>query len=309
MSHDTHTLDSSNKDLKVYSRADYMNLTSQWADPFGLPTVYGYTLADGRTINVVRDDLIGVGSKARFADLFMQSVKSDTLVYVAPKVGFAGMSLAYLARKHGKKVILFAPACVDASKHQRMAYQMGAELIFFRIAAMPNLNKVAQEYAKTNGYTFVPFGLAHYLVTACIVRVADNLTQVYGQPKEVWTVISTGVLSRGLQIGWPEAEFKNVAVARNIKDGERGRAELYSHPLPFVKDTKKVPPFPSVLSYDAKAWEYIERHASDGAWMWSVAAEIEEPQVRIPSHVSAAPWKVLDFDKHSTRSLTPVYKS
>lgn len=303
MSHDKHTADGTNKDLVSYTREDYLRMTEGWSDPFGTPTVYGYKLDDGRTINVVRDDLIDVGSKGRFADVFMQNVESETLVYVAPRVGYAGMSLAYLAKRYGKRLILFAPASATASNHQIRAHELGAELIFVRIAAMPNLNKIAQDYAKQHGYTFVPFGLAHKDVTAGIVRVADNLAKVYGEPKEVWSVISTGVLSRGLQIGWPSAEFKNVAVARNIKAGEGGRAELFSHPLAFTQPVKHSVPFPSVLTYDAKAWEYIIRYAADGAYFWNVAGEIEPVSTKIPSSISSPAWGVLNDVLHSTNAM------
>lgn len=301
MSHDTHTLSGENKDLKHYSREDYLEMAREWTDPFDLPTVYAYDLGDGRKINVVRDDLIEIGSKGRFGDLLISKMESDTLVYVAPRVGYAGMSLAYLAKKYNKRLILFAPACKQASAHQTRAYELGADMVFARIAAMPNLNKLAKDYAERTNAQFVPFGLAHPLVTAAIVDTANRLAGAYGEPKRFWSVISTGVLSRGLQIGWPSASVETVAVARNIKDGEKGRASIYSHPLAFTDPTRVLPPFPSVETYDAKAWEYILQHAQDGDWFWNVAAELKTPPdlKTIPSSVSSAPWGVIDFEKHA----------
>ena len=104
---------------------------------------------------------------------------------------------------------------------------------------MPNLNKMAKEYAEETGGFFVPLGLYHPLVVAGVVRVAENLTQKYGEPEEVWCAISTGVLSRGLQIGWPNAKFYCVAVARNLKYGELGRSDVVSYPIPFLRKEKK----------------------------------------------------------------------
>ena len=46
------------------------------------------------------------------------------------------------------------------------------------------------------------------------------------KPKTMWSVISTGVLSRTMQIALPDTEFSAVAVARIIQQGELGRANL-----------------------------------------------------------------------------------
>ena len=98
---------------------------------------------------------------------------------------------------------------------------------------------MAKEYGEDTGGFFVPFGLYHPLVVAGVVRVADTIAQEYGEPEEVWCAISTGVLSRGLQIGWPNAKFYSVAVSRNLKEGELGRSDVISDPLPFLRNEKE----------------------------------------------------------------------
>ena len=142
---------------------------------------------------------------------------------------------------------------------------------------MPNLNRIAEEYANKEGGFFVPLGMYHPLVVAGVVRVADNLAKEHGEPKEVWCAISTGVLSRGLQIGWPHAKFYSVAVARNLKAGELGRSNVISDPFPFLKNERndRMPPFPTVNNYDAKVWKYMEYKGSWDAWMWNVGKEPE----------------------------------
>ena len=271
MSHNKHVTDGINKDLGERSREWYMDVTKDWTDPYGLPEVYNH---DG--FNVVRDDRI-VGSKCRFADYMMSTVKEDTIVYVQPRKGLAGVSILEAAKRYGKKVVLFMPASKEISDHQACCIERGAIPKFRRIAAMPNLNKMAKEYADEVGGFFVPLGLYHPLVVAGVVRVADNIAQAYGEPKEVWCAISTGVLSRGLQIGWPNARFYSVAVARNLKAGELGRSYVISDPLPFLRNEKKewLPPFPTVYNYDAKVWKYMKHKGSSGAWMWNVGMEPE----------------------------------
>lgn len=267
VSHDTHVIDGRNKALELHTRDEYLQMTDGWTDPFGPAVVYRHD-----RFNVVRDDLMEFGSKARFGSLFIERTTADTLVYVAPRTGYAAVSLAELCRRAGKKLVLFAPACKEASHHQLKAIEAGADVRWVRIAAMPNLNKIAKAWAdERKGYEFVPFGLNHPLVTAAIVRTCDEIASRYGEPSQVWSVCSTGVLTRGLQIGWQNADFRAVAVARNMHEAELGRAQVYSHPLEFQRETKDLPPFPSVATYDAKAWTYMKENGADGALFWNVA--------------------------------------
>lgn len=271
MAHNNHVLDGVNKDLQNHSREWYLDQTASWIDPYGLPVVKEH---DG--FQIVRDDMM-IGSKARFGDYFMSQVKEDTIVYVCPRKGLAGLAVLELAKKYNKKTVLFMPSSKKVSDHQAICIERGAVPKFRRIAAMPNLNRTAEEYANKEGGFFVPLGLYHPLVVAGVVRVADNLAKEHGEPKEVWCAISTGVLSRGLQIGWPHAKFYSVAVARNLKAGELGRSNVISDPFPFLKNERsdRMPPFPTVKNYDAKVWKYMEYKGSWDAWMWNVGKEPE----------------------------------
>jgi hypothetical protein len=269
MSHNNHTKSKFNQDLNLaYPNRDaWLELAGDWKDPFDAPII-----KEHNGFNVVREDLMGFGSKCRFGDILVSTCQSDTLVYVQPRYGFAGISLAYLAQKYNKKLVLFSPSQKEISDHQAICIERGADMRFRRIAAMPNLNKIAKDWAAENNAFFIPLGLRHELVTAAAVRVAYDLAQKHGEPKEVWSAISTGVLSRALQIAWPNADFNAVAVARNIKDGELGRAKVWSHPKEFSQNVapQHAPPFSSALNYDAKAWEFMVKHGNEGAWFWNV---------------------------------------
>jgi hypothetical protein len=78
---------------------------------------------------------------------------------------------------------------------------------------------------------------------------------------------------RGLQIGWPNATPKSVAVARNIHDGEIGRAQVTSATVPFLKPIKELPPFPTTATYDAKAWDLFDREGKPGSVFINVGAD------------------------------------
>jgi hypothetical protein len=275
MSHNNHTIDHSNKDIdqllfngvtnRHEAREYYLNLAGDWEDPNPSPVI---ELHEG--VRVVRDDLL-VGSKVRAGDLLVSRIKENTLVYVQPRTGLAGVSILDVAKRHGKKVKLFMPSSKRISEHQACCIERGAEYEFHRIAAMPVLNGIAKKWAdKHDDAYFIPLGLKHELVTAGFVKVASQIPE----PEEVWTVISTGVLHRSLQIAWPNAKFHCVAVARNMKKGEIGHDRIISHPLPFTSHIKEdLTPFPSVNTYDAKAWKYIPKNTSKDILFWNVGTE------------------------------------
>ena len=266
-SHSEHTLDGVNKDSALFggreaARDYYLELAEGWNPVHPTPVVIEH---DG--VRVVRDDVIE-GTKARAADHLLAKVSAERLVYVQPRTGLAGVSLLNAAQHHNRKVTLFMPSSKRISLHQACCIERGADPIFKRIAAMPNLNKIAKEWSEENGAYFIPLGLRHELATAAIVHTAFQVPE----PEEVYVAISTGVLTRALQIAWPNAKFTSVAVARNLKAGEAGPAEVISEPLEFQQREKdeNLPPFPTVETYDGKVWKYIPKNSGRDILMWNV---------------------------------------
>ena len=279
MPHDTHVFDGINKDLVKATRQDYLDLAGDWEDPFE-PIRREQFEVNGYEGFVARADDCEGGFKARIGDLAFSKVETDTVVYVAPTTGHAGIALAGLAKKYGKRLVLFAPACKNPSKHQRAAANLGADLRWVRIAAMPNLNKIAREWANQNNATFFPLGLYDPLVLAAGAKVARDYEKRYGIVDELWCAISTGVMARSLQIGMSHAtDFHVVAVARNLKEGEAGTKNIYSHPYAFPKpEAKKYMPttFPLIDTYDGKVFRFMAEHGRMGATFWNTAGEPED---------------------------------
>jgi hypothetical protein len=267
MSHNKHVIDGINKDVGIFgyeaAKEYYLSLAEGWT-PYNPDPV----VIEHEGVRVVRDDLI-VGTKTRAGDLLASKLNHDTIVYSQPRVGLAGVSLLDVAKHHNKKVVLFMPASKRISLHQACCIEHGATPIFERIAAMPILNMKAKEWADKNNAFFVPLGLKHELATAGIVHAASKIPE----PEEVYVAISTGVLSRALQIAWPNAKFTCVAVARNLKQGELGRAQVISEPLEFAQEETELPPFPAIKTYDAKVWKYIPKNTGRNVLMWNVGPE------------------------------------
>ena len=269
---------SDGKDLQYY-----LNLTKDYKHDFT------FTIKDIEGFKVVDDGEFEFGTKAKMADFFISKIEEQALVYVCPRTGYAPFSLCYLAKKYNKKLYLIMPASKEASEHQRTAIEYGGIPIFLRIPAMPTANIWAKQFAEKIGAKFLPFGLKHEMVVAGGIRIFhDNFKDM--DIKTMWSVMSTGVLSRSLQIALPNTEFHAVAVARNIQDGELGRAKFYTHSKPFLKEAKIIPPFDCIRTYDAKGWELLKENGKPGDWFWNVAANMPKPNIKIEDLDSDRVW-------------------
>lgn len=285
------TDDPMNQDLapgESYAQAKqrYLDVIGDFKSQFADPVVKTHG-----EFNVVRDDLLGEGSKLRAAEFMVAKLIQEGhnhFVYVQPRFGFAGITLARICALYEVKLTLFMPSSKQISEHQAYCIENGADAQFHRIAAMPNLNRLAQRWARENSAFFIPLGVKHPYMTAGMVQTANMLEP----PHEFWSACSTMVLNRALQIAWPEARAMGVAVARSIQPGEKGRANVFSHYKAFSTKAPKehMPPFPSADNYDAKIWEFMGLHAETGALFWNVASSVKTSLDKSTIN-SYRPWK------------------
>ena len=140
---------------------------------------------------------------------------------------------------------------------------------------MPNLNKWAEQWCLDNDALFLPPGMACESTTESLVRIGDNFVKAHGEPEEMWVTTSTGALTRGLQIAMPNTKFISLAVARNMKAGECGRAEIMTDPKEYNTPEREefLPPFPTVNNYEGKMWKFIKEFGTPGAFFWNVGCD------------------------------------
>ena len=86
------------------------------------------------------------------------------------------------------------------------------------------------------------------------------------------SVGSSGTLTRGLQMAFPDKDVHVVSVGHTMAQYEVGRAILHKSHLKFTQEVKEedMPPFPSVPTYDAKAWKIMREQAKPGSLFWNV---------------------------------------
>jgi len=92
---------------------------------------------------------------------------------------------------------------------------------------MSVLKARAREYCAVIGAQLLPFGLD---TPAFIEALADVARGLRVNPREVWTVAGSGVLSRALQLAWPAARFFAVQVGAVPN---AGRAQVIKAPERF----------------------------------------------------------------------------
>jgi len=225
-------------------------------------------------IRVVRDDLLEGGTKRRAFTQYVASLPDvEEFVYASPRQGYAQLSLAYACKDLDRKCTVTVP------KGKRYwltdeAEELGANIIEVPMGYLTNIQHKARVYCEENEAHLIPFGGDHPIIIEAMCRAAMSLDSIkrFEHPKEVWTVMSSGVLSRGLQKAWPNAKFYGVQIGHNTTEEEMGRAETFRSKYKFQQECKKdeLPPFPSSLTYDSKAWMFIKEHATKGALFWNV---------------------------------------
>ena len=220
-------------------------------------------------IRVVRDDLLDGGTKRRAFTMYVAS-RPDVkeFVYASPRQGYAQLSLAYACHDLGRKCTVTVPKgektwlTIEAEK-------LGCNIIQVPMGYLSNIQHKARVYCEETESHLIPFGGDHPIIIEAMTRAALSLDI---QPIEVWTVMSSGVLSRGLQNAWPDAKVYGAQIGHNTTEEEMGRAETFRSKYTFQQECKKDerPPFPSSLTYDSKAWTFIKEKATEGALFWNV---------------------------------------
>lgn len=217
-------------------------------------------------ILVVRDDLLPGGTKMRAIMPLIESSDAQEFVYASPAQGYAQVALAFCAAIAGRKATIFTAKRKVPHALTLRAKEAGAKVVQVEHGYLSVVSSKARQYCDKVGATQVPFGCDIPVCRQAIAAAAAMLPE----PEEVWSVAGSGVLTRSLQEAWPNARFFAVVVGK--QDIDTGRAERIVCPLPFERDAKEKPPFPSASNYDAKAWGYIVGRASRGALFWNVGA-------------------------------------
>jgi hypothetical protein len=235
------------------------------------PDLRTLILADGRRINVVRDDAMIGGTKqaAIMSLLFDGHWPESDLAYAGPRQGFAQVALAAACLAAGRQAHVFV--CDSTADHPRtaMARQLGAKIHAVPFGRLNVVQAAARRWeAEGEGRRVLPFGLDCPEMIEAIATRAKRAKFI--APTEAWCCAGSGVLARALAKAWPSAQINVVQIGRPpiLPPG----AMLHVAREAFEDDALVPPPYPSCSNYDAKAWIFVLACAREGALVWNVAA-------------------------------------
>lgn len=235
------------------------------------PTVVDY---DG--IRVVRDDLFPGGTKARFLGMLFDG--APEVVYASPAEGGAQTALATVGQQRNIPVTIFVADRKIPHARALMAKALGARVCLVRPGYLGVVQARAKSYCAQSGARLIPFGAD---VPEAIAAIAAAARSTGERPDEVWCAAGSGVLARGLARAWPEADRHVVRVGRPISAKDVAGATIHDAGIPFEREAKMAPPFPSDQHYDAKAWAIMmaarPRRTGRTILFWNVTGPATRP--------------------------------
>jgi hypothetical protein len=199
-------------------------------------------------ILVARDDLFAGGTKARFIPALIDGARE--VVYASPQEGGAQTALATVARALGKRATIFVAKRAERHPRVLMAKGLGARVFQVSPGDLSTVQARAREYCRRSGGRLAPFGMD---VPGAADAIAGAARMIDASPDEVWCAGGSGVLARGLAQAWAGARLHVVAVGRALTPPEAAGGAIHAYPVPFGREARGKPPFPSDPHYDAKA--------------------------------------------------------
>lgn len=216
---------------------------------------------------VVREDLLPGGTKRRILDPLIESRQESVFAYASPAWGYAQIALAHACARFNRRAVVFVAKRNQPHGCMVDARRAGAEIRQIPAGYMSVLRARLRDFCSGEGAFEVPFGAA---CNDYVDRLVDAARSLDVSPPEVWAVAGSGTLTRALQSAWPDARHHAVRVGGSC---DVGSARLWHAPEQFSQPCRgPLPPFPSSLNYDAKAWRFFKRWAVPGSLFWNVGA-------------------------------------
>ena len=238
-----------------------------------------YRSSKGEKYKVVRDDLLLGGTKQRIMKEFFQA-HPEGVVYPGPETGYAQIALALGAKLSGSSVKILTREVRPPTKQSILASQLGADIIEYRgpKGNLKSLKESAIEVAKKEGMYLPKLGFEGDDFKEMMTKALDHsLTLDRKKAHKFWLVAGSGTLALTLYEAFPSSTFNIVQVGKKVdwlfKD--LPRVNFHVAPEEFWEDAKDPPPYPSLLTYDAKVWQFAKKDLK-GAIIWNVAGPVKE---------------------------------
>lgn len=267
-------------DLDLFDQDDYFH-RKEVCHMFTVELETGdlFHLQQINNITVVRDDLVCGGTKSRYVPKILSR---DYMKYVYPCTLIGGLQIALILTVNkfnsldggNREAHIFTQNTGEMSAFQRFAQNLGA-IYHWIDGDQEQVHQAAEEFSLNNPNTYlVPNGIDTSEARHQISLLASGLREKLGQFDIVVSVMGSGSLTRGLQMGHLGKKYYAISVYG--QSGYLNEAKVIPYPLPYYERVlpEEEPPFPSARRYDAKAWGTTLRlsqlYPDSRIIMWSV---------------------------------------
>ncbi|MFA6165807.1 MAG: hypothetical protein WC700_04265 [Gemmatimonadaceae bacterium] len=244
----------------------------------------------GKTLRVVRDDLLEAGTKQRAGAAFLRELLRDrpevkTLLYTAPYNGYGPVAAAAAAAALGlacRLVLTRRPIGSSTAATQveaensptvQIARRFGAQIEFADTWA--DLVQRGRTLERDPSVFWIPLGFHDARFSALLgEKIREAATGI--DPSRIWVVAGTGALALAIAAAFPKAHVIVVPAARDdpkavkkVRDATAGESRISI----FARgDVPRAPtPYPTVVGYDSLAWDAAVADGLDGDYVWSTA--------------------------------------
>jgi len=232
------------------------------------------TLDNGSNLTLICDHLLSGGTKQRAVDF--SSINAEEVVYAGPYNGYAQVAMAIGAKLYNKRATVFLSKNDYYTTLRAMQY--GCQVKLLPGASLKEMQAAASKYAQENGCHLAEFGFDtkefKELLFKNLTTALQGVLPTNEITNRIWVVAGSATLLNVLYKLFPKAKFGVVQVGKKIWPDqiEPDRTELYIAEDEFYESARMPPPYRSALKYDAKAWQFIKKHAKDGDLIWNVAS-------------------------------------
>ena len=243
--------------------------------------------------------LIG-GSKQRIMPMVLSQINEKKIIYAGPSTGYTQVALSYTCRMMGKQAILFLDCTkYDKSPLTEIAKKFGAVVYYFnpkiKAKRLQYISNQASIWKKKNKDSFIlPFGLNDSGTIKLYSGVFAKLKKL--NPKRLWIVARSGLIFTSLSKILTNTKFMIIQVGKKIwPDQLKGiNHRLFVSEYRFKENIEEIPPYDTLLNYDAKAWPFILKYGEEGDYIWNTAS-------------SPKPSYVYDNELHKIENMKEPY--
>ncbi len=234
-------------------------------------------------IIVIQDGIVFGGSKARIIPSWLDKVLDGrtTVSYGGPKTGYAQLALAVACKQKNLKceLSLSGYALEEGEKDTnvtKMAKKCGAKI--FMKSRANWVAQLASNQLADNKTLSCDFGFDNELfintgieIISQLVLDTPKIAHLANQHFHLFVACGTGTFARILMKVFPNATIHGVQIGREVNLP----IIIHRAPEPFYTNARIIPPYESVINYDAKVWQfaliYKKENLNDVVLIWNIA--------------------------------------